>query len=153
MPQTTFQYPLPNHQPSIPSVGETTLRPSLRHGNSTTSIHSSSTDESRRKSSALASTSPPRDSDISSELDLQSVMRASLAIQEGREVKNIILKLVHIIMQTAGANYGCVMLREERKRLHIEVIGNGDKVNGVDHKPLHSQTDVVPARLCEYKLL
>jgi hypothetical protein len=100
-------------------------------------------------------TSAPRDSDISSELDLQSVMRASLAIQEGPQVKNIIVKLVHIIMQTAGANYGCIMLRGhrlERRSLHIEVVGNGSKVNLVDHKPLHSQTEMVPVRLCEYVL-
>jgi osomolarity two-component system sensor histidine kinase CHK1 len=96
--------------------------------------------------------SAPRDSEISSELDLQSVMRASLAIQEGPQVKNIILKLVHIIMQTAGANYGCVMLREQRnegKSFYIEVIGNGNKISLVDHQPLRSQTEVVPARLCE----
>ena len=101
----------------------------------------------------MTSNSAPRDSDISSELDLQSVMRASLAIQEGPQVKNIILKLVHIIMQTAGANYGCIMLRGhrlERKSLHVEVIGNGSKVSLVDHKPLHTQGDVVPVRLCEY---
>lgn len=117
------------------------------------SVRSSSTESSRRRNSAITSNSLPRDSDISSELDLQSVMRASLAIQEGPQVKNIIVKLVHIIMQTAGANYGCVMLRglrAERKQLHIEVIGNGNKVNLVDHKPLHSQTNVVPTRLCEY---
>jgi osomolarity two-component system, sensor histidine kinase CHK1 len=98
-------------------------------------------------------TSTPKDSDISSELDLQSVMRASLAIQEGQQVRNIILKLVHIIMQTAGANYGVVMLSQqtiERKQLYVEVMGNGNKINLVDHRPLNSQTDVVPARLCEY---
>ena len=153
MQKPVLQSPRSSRDSSMPSVGETILRPPLRHGNSTTSIHSSTTDESRRISSALASISVPRDSDISSELDLQSVMRASLAIQEGPQVENIILKLVHIIMQTAGANYGCVMLREERKMLRIKVIGNGNKVNVVDHKPLHSQTDVVPARLCEHQLL
>jgi osomolarity two-component system, sensor histidine kinase CHK1 len=79
-------------------------------------------------------------------------MRASLAIQEGPEVKNIILKLLHIIMQTAGANYGCIMLREqhmEQKPLYIKVVGHENKINLVDHRPLHSQTDVVPAKLCE----
>jgi osomolarity two-component system, sensor histidine kinase CHK1 len=83
-------------------------------------------------------------------------MRASLAIQEGPNVKEIILKLVHIILQTAGANYGCVMLREshnDRKTLYIEVIGNGNKISLVDHKPLSSQTDVVPCRLCQYGTL
>jgi hypothetical protein len=117
---------------------------------------SSSDDGSNRRLSSLAPpTSALRDSDISSELDLQSVMRASLAIQEGPEVRNIIVKLVYIIMQTAGANYGCIMLRGhrvEKKTLHIEVIGNGSKVSLVDHKPLHSQTDIVPTRLCEYSL-
>jgi osomolarity two-component system sensor histidine kinase CHK1 len=79
-------------------------------------------------------------------------MRASLAIQEGAHVQNIILKLVRIIMLTAGANYGVVMLRDqnlEKRTLYIEVIGEGAKVNLVDHKPLHSQIDVVPGRLCE----
>jgi hypothetical protein len=68
-------------------------------------------------------------------------------------VRNIILKLVHIIMQTAGANYGCVMLSQqtmERKKLYIEVIGNGNKIDLVNHRPLKSQTEVVPTRLCEY---
>ena len=152
MPPTVFQSPLSNHHSFMPRVGESIFRPPLRHGNSAASIHSSSTDESRQKSSTLASLSISRDLDISSELDLQSVMRASLTIQEGPEVKNIIVRLVHIIMQTAGANYGCVMLRGERKMLQIEVIGNGNKVSAVDHKPLHSQKDVVPARLCEYGL-
>ena len=134
-------------------MNETIQRSPRRRGDSSSSAHSWFADETSRKNSALSPLSGLRDSDISSELDLQSVMRASLAIQEGPQVKNIILKLVHIIMQTAGANYGCVMLREqstERKTLHIEVIGNENKVNVVDHKPLHSQTDVVPARLCEY---
>jgi len=138
------------------NFNEIYVRPSLGRGNSTTSIHSSSTDEeSRRKASGLTSTWSPRDSDIGSELDLQSVMRASLAIQEDAQVQNIILKLVRIIMQTAGANYGVVMLREqnsEKKMLHVEVIGEGNKVSLVDHKPLHLQADVVPARLCEYGL-
>jgi len=131
-------------------------RPAMRQGSSAVSQRSSSTeDDSRRQNSAgLATTTfAPRDSDISSELDLQSVMRASLAIQEGPKVKNIIVKLVRIIMQTAGANYGCIMLRGhrlERRSLHIEVVGNGSKVNLVDHKPLHSQTEMVPVRLCEY---
>ena len=132
-------------------------RQTNRQGSSAMSQRSSSTDDdSRRRSSAVMPlTSAPRDSDISSELDLQSVMRASLAIQEGPQVKNIIVKLVHIIMQTAGANYGCIMLRGhrlERRSLHIEVVGNGSKVNLVDHKPLHSQTEMVPVRLCEYVL-
>ena len=152
-PQTVFQSPLSNRHSSMPSVSESIFRPPLRHGASSGSIHTSSTDDSRRKSSALVLTPVPRDSDISSELDLQSVMRASLAIQEGPQVKTITVKLMRIIMQTAGANYGCVMLREERKMLRIEVVGNANKVNVVDHKPLHSQTDVVPARLCEYELL
>jgi hypothetical protein len=55
-------------------------------------------------------------------------------------------------MLTAGANYGVVMLRDqnvEKRTLYIEVIGEGAKVNLVDHKPLHSQIDVVPGRLCE----
>lgn len=129
-------------------------RPPLRTGNSTNSINSvSSIEESRRKASILATSSSPQNSDISSELDLQSVMRASLAIQEGPHVKNIILKLVHIIMQTAGADYGCVMLRDElseRKALYIEVVGNCNDITLVDHILLRSQTDVTPARLCEY---
>lgn len=127
------------------------LRP-IHHGNSNVSLNSSLSDDSRKRSSALASASALRDFGISSELDLQSVMRASLAIQEGPEVKNIILKLVHIIMQTAGANYGCIMLRGQRmeqKSLLIEVVGHGNKVNLVDHRPLQSQTDVVPTKLCE----
>jgi osomolarity two-component system, sensor histidine kinase CHK1 len=129
------------------------VRPSLGRLDSTGSIGSSSTDDSRRKASGLTTTSTARDSDISSELDLQSVMRASLAIQEGAHVQNIILKLVRIIMQTAGANYGVVMLREqnlEKKMLFVEVIGEGNKISLVDHKPLQSQKDVVPTRLCEY---
>ena len=132
------------------------VRPKLHHNASSVSIHSeSSSSESRRKSSGLPVTPAPRDSDITSELDLQSVMRASLAIQEGPHVRNIILKLVHIIMQTAGANYGCVMLSQQTmdpNQLYIEVIGNGNKIDLVDHRPLNSQTDVVPARLCEYDL-
>jgi len=136
------------------TLSESILRPTLRQNPSSVSIHSeSSSSESRRKSAGIAITSAPRDSDISSELDLQSVMRASLAIQEGPHVRNIILKLVHIIMQTAGANYGCVMLNQqtmERNQLYIEVIGNGNRVNLIDHLPLNSQSDVVPSRLCEY---
>jgi hypothetical protein len=134
------------------SFNESLTRPSLRRGNSTASLQSSSTDEETRRKSGHTSVTGHRDSDISSELDLQSVMRASLAIQEGAHVQNIILKLVRIIMLTAGANYGVVMLRDqnlEKRTLYIEVIGEGAKVNLVDHKPLHSQIDVVPARLCE----
>jgi len=136
------------------TVSDTILLPTLRQNASSVSIHSeSSSSESRRKNLGAVTSSAPQNSDISSELDLQSVMRASLAIQEGPHVRNIILKLVHIIMQTAGANYGCVMLSQqtmERKQLYIEVIGNGNKIDLVDHRPLKSQTDVVPARLCEY---
>jgi osomolarity two-component system, sensor histidine kinase CHK1 len=160
-PTTSVQSAISAHdvrQTSAATASDNLIRPSLRKGNSSASIHTSaSTEDSHRRNSALeaSSSSGPRDSEISSELDLQSVMRASLAIQEGPEVKSIILKLVHIIMQTAGASYGCVMLRDqrlERKSFHIEVIGNGNKINLVDHKPLHSQTDLVPARLCEYGL-
>jgi len=137
------------------TMGDILLGSGFGRGNSIGSVGSSnSADDERRKISSLTTASNVRDSDISSELDLQSVMRASLAIQEGPQIRNIILKLVHIIMQTAGANYGCVMLREQsmdRKPLHIEVIGNGNKVNLVDHKPLHTQTDIVPARLCQYR--
>jgi hypothetical protein len=139
--------------PSLQSISEKMGRPLLRKGSSAMSLRSSSTESSPRRNSAMISSSGLRDSVISSELDLQSVMRASLAIQEGPQVKNIILKLVHIIMQTAGANYGCIMLRglrAERRTLHIEVIGNENKVHLVDHKPLHSQTETVPTRLCEY---
>jgi len=136
------------------TISDSILRPTLRQNASSLSIPSeSSSSESRRKSSGVATSTAPQNSDISSELDLQSVMRASLAIQEGPHVRNIILKLVHIIMQTAGANYGCVMLSQqtmERKQLYIEVIGNGNKIDLVDHRPLKSQTEVVPARLCEY---
>jgi len=131
------------------------VRPPLRKGASSNSVDSmSSVEESRRKASALTSSSP-QNSDISSELDLQSVMRASLAIQEGPQVHNIILKLVHIIMQTAGANYGCIMLRDqhsEKKPLQIEVVGNGNKITLMDHILLPAQTDVAPARLCEYAI-
>jgi hypothetical protein len=147
----SFQSPISSRDLRHTSFGESVIRPSQRDSTAM-SVHSSSTDDSRRRNSALTNNSAPRDSDISSELDLQSVMRASLAIQEGPQVKNIILKLVHIIMQTAGANYGCIMLRGhrmERKSLHVEVIGNGSKVSLVDHKPLHTQGDVVPVRLCE----
>ena len=145
-------------QASLQSTSEKAgaVRPLLSKASSAMSVRTSSTESSRRHNSTVIATPAPRDSDISSELDLQSVMRASLAIQEGPQVKNIIVQLVHIIMQTAGANYGCIMLRgirAERKALHVEVIGNGNKVNLVDHKPLHSQTEVVPTRLCEYALI
>jgi hypothetical protein len=148
--------PRDGKQPSAPTTSGPAARHFLpQHNHYPISSPTSTSSESHQRGSAKDSTvasSGPRDSDISSELDLHSVMRASLAIQEGSHVKNIILKLVHIIMQTAGANYGCIMLREQhsdRKSLYIEVVGNG-KVKLVDHKPLHSQTDVVPARLCEY---
>jgi len=140
-------------QLSVPAtLSENNKRPPLLQRSSAASIHSNETDESRRKSSHIASSPAPRDSDITSELDLQSVMRAMLAIQEGQQLQHIILKLVHIIMQTAGADYGVVMLRErlEKKALHIEVIGTGNKIKIIDHKPLNSQTDIVPTRLCEY---
>jgi osomolarity two-component system sensor histidine kinase CHK1 len=136
------------------TMSDTILLPTLRQNASSASIHSeSSSSDSRRKNSGAVTSAAPQNSDFSSELDLQSVMRASLAIQEGPHVRNIILKLVHIIMQTAGANYGCVMLSQqtiERKQLYIEVIGNENKIDLVNHRPLKSQTEVVPARLCEY---
>jgi|SRR5271156_3094324 len=137
------------------TVSENNKRPPLQPHSSAASIHSNETDESRRKSSNIPSSPAPRDSDITSELDLQSVMRAMLAIQEGQQLQHINLKLVHIIMQTAGADYGVVMLREklEKKALHVEVIGTGNTIKIVDHKPLNSQTDIVPTRLCEYDCL
>jgi hypothetical protein len=127
-------------------INENNVRPPLNHLVSTTSVLSDG-DTCRNSQSQFTRRN------ITSELDLKSVMDASFAIQEGPEVRNILVKLVNIMMQTAGANYGCIMLRgnrQERNLLYIEVIGRNEDVNTVDHQPMHEQTDTVPRRLCEY---
>jgi hypothetical protein len=153
---------LPTTLPSLGRPGE--IRPSslqmgkgdafqspLSHENSSNSIIQTSSHHNKRRRNSDALAVPQSDSEFSSELDLQSIMRLMMAIQEGSGVKNIITKLLSIIIETAGANYGCIMLRghHDRGLLHVEVIMNGTQISVVNHQPLHRQLDVVPARLCE----
>ena len=139
-------------RPSSLQMGNGDARPSLSHENSSNAIIQTSSHDNKRRRNSDALAVPQSDSEFSSELDLQSIMRLMMAIQEGSGVKNIITKLLSIIIETAGANYGGIMLRghrEERGLLHVEVIMNGTQINVVNHQPLHRQLDVVPARLCE----
>jgi hypothetical protein len=136
---------------TLPSLNGETIRPLLNLENSSNSItrDSSSDNNDRHNSQTLAT--PQRDSDFNSEYDLQSIMRLMLAIQEGPSMKQIIPRLLSIVMETAGANYGCIMLRgyhEEKSSLHIEVIMNGPQIRVVDHQSVHTQVDMVPVRLC-----
>ena len=154
-PENELRNPLSPHMsvetPStLPSVNGDTIRPLLKREHSSNSItRDFSSDINDRHSSQTLAT---RDSDFNSEYDLQSIMRLMLAIQEGPSMKQIIPRLLGIVMETAGANYGCIMLRgqhEEKKLLYIEVIMNGPQIRIVDHQPLHAQVDMVPTRLCE----
>jgi osomolarity two-component system sensor histidine kinase CHK1 len=83
------------------------------------------------------------DSSLGSELDLRTVLKASLVISEGIHLEEVIVSLMTCVLQTAGADYGVLILMEEGN-LHVETVGLLDQVTILEHEPLHTRPDLVP---------
>ena len=82
-------------------------------------------------------------SPLGSELDFRTVLKASLVISEGIHLEEVVVKLMKSVLQTAGADYGVLILREDGD-LHIETVGSIDTVEILEHEPLHQRPDLVP---------
>ncbi|KAF8445245.1 hypothetical protein BDZ91DRAFT_753889 [Kalaharituber pfeilii] len=80
---------------------------------------------------------------LGSELDFRTVLKASLVISEGIHLEEVVVKLMKSVLQTAGADYGVLILREDGD-LHIETVGSIDTVEILEHEPLHQRPDLVP---------
>lgn len=80
---------------------------------------------------------------LGSELDFRTVLKASLVISEGIHLEEVVVKLMKSVLQTAGADYGVLILREDGD-LHIETVGSIDAVDILEHEPLHQRPDLVP---------
>jgi osomolarity two-component system, sensor histidine kinase CHK1 len=87
-----------------------------------------------------------RNESLGSELDLKTVLKASVVISEGLHLEDIIVKLMTSVLQTAGADYGVLILEDERSEvgLHIETTGRLDEVQILEHAPLESRPDICP---------
>ncbi|KAK6348190.1 His Kinase A domain containing protein [Orbilia javanica] len=78
-----------------------------------------------------------------SELDYKTFMKASLYISEGVQMDEVVVKLMKSVLQTAGADYG-VLILEEDGDLYAETILFMEKVTILDHQPLKARPDLVP---------
>lgn len=83
------------------------------------------------------------DSSLGSELDFRTVLKASLVISEGIHLEEVIVSLMTSVLQTAGADYGVLILMEDGN-LHVETVGLLDQVTILEHEPLHTRPDLVP---------
>ena len=83
---------------------------------------------------------------LGSELDYRTVMQASLVISEEIHLEEVVVKLMRSVLQTAGADYGVLILREDGD-LHIETVGSIDAVNILEHEKLHQRPDLVPINI------
>ncbi|TGZ80051.1 hypothetical protein EX30DRAFT_308148 [Ascodesmis nigricans] len=83
------------------------------------------------------------DSSLGSELDYRTVLKASLLISEGIRLEEVIESLMRSVLQTAGADYAVLILKEEGE-LHVETVGLLDQVSILEHEPLHTRPDLVP---------
>jgi len=83
------------------------------------------------------------DSSLGSELDFRTVLKASLVISEGIHLEEVIVSLMTCVLQTAGADYGVLILMEEGN-LHVETVGLLDQVTILEHEPLYTRPDLVP---------
>lgn len=83
------------------------------------------------------------DSSLGSELDFRTVLKASLVISEGIHLEQVIVSLMKSVLQTAGADYGVLILHEDGQ-LFVETVGLLDEVSILEHEPLHSRPDLVP---------
>ncbi|ODQ53991.1 hypothetical protein SAICODRAFT_34597 [Saitoella complicata NRRL Y-17804] len=86
---------------------------------------------------------------LSSRLDLQSVLKASVIISEEYEIQEVLIKLIEIVLQTAGADNGALLLAEDGM-FFLEALGTVGKVEIVSHQPITQRTDVVPISLVNY---
>lgn len=82
-------------------------------------------------------------SSLGSELDFRTVLKASLVISEGIHLEEVIVSLMKSVLQTAGADYGVLILKEDND-LHVETVGLLDQVSILEHEPLHTRADLVP---------
>ncbi|KAF3937874.1 hypothetical protein ABW19_dt0208394 [Dactylella cylindrospora] len=80
---------------------------------------------------------------VDSELDYKTFMKASLYISEGVQMDDVVVKLMRSVLQTAGADYG-VLILEEDGELYAETILFMEKVTILDHQPLKARPDLVP---------
>lgn len=89
--------------------------------------------------------SSTRNNDLSlgTELDLRTVLKASLVISEGIHLEEVIVNLMKCVLQTAGADYGVLILKEDGE-LHIETVGLLDQVSILEHEALALRPDLVP---------
>ncbi|CUS15016.1 unnamed protein product [Tuber aestivum] len=85
-------------------------------------------------------------SSLGSELDFRTVLKASLVISEGIHLEEVIGKLMKSVLQTAGADYGVLILKEG-ENLHVETVGLLDQISILEHEPLNTRADLVPVSI------
>lgn len=71
------------------------------------------------------------------------MLKASLVISEGIHLEEVIVSLMASVLQTAGADYGVLILMEDG-HLYVETVGLLDQVTILEHEPLHTRPDLVP---------
>jgi PAS domain S-box-containing protein len=83
-------------------------------------------------------------------LDLVSVMKASETIQSEITSDNLPRTLLHILLESAGAQKGCLIL-EKNDRLFVEAIDNGQELREIvlQSIPIENSKDV-PISLIDY---
>lgn len=77
-----------------------------------------------------------------SDLDLKTFMKASLYISEGVQMDEVIVKLMRSVLQTAGADYGVLILEEEGE-LYAETILFMENITILDHQLLEHRPDLM----------
>lgn len=85
-------------------------------------------------------------SSLGSELDFRTVLKASLVISEGIHLEEVIVKLMKSVLQTAGADYGVLILKEGGN-LHVETVGLLNQISILEHEPLNTRADLVPVSI------
>ncbi|ODQ54815.1 hypothetical protein SAICODRAFT_6009 [Saitoella complicata NRRL Y-17804] len=100
--------------------------------------------------STSSRTKDDQTSSMGSELDLRTVLKASLVISEGVRLEDVILTLMKSVLQTAGADYGVLALIDVDGQLYIETKGLLTDVTIVDHELASTRTDVCPFSMLNF---
>lgn len=95
------------------------------------------------ESASQRSSARNNESSLGSELDVRTVLKANLIISEEIQLDKVIVSLMKSVLQTAGADYGVLILGEEGN-MHVETVGLLDQISVLEHEPLLTRPDLVP---------
>lgn len=102
--------------------------------------------DERHHENTLDDTATTTTQDVSSSLDLTTFMKASLAISSEIQLDRLLGKMMHIVIENAGARRGYLFLiREDRLFLEAEGSIEDDAVEVLQSRPLESCENVAQA--------